>query len=55
MRKTIERPSKAIVVSHRTDAFRLAVQSTREDQVIYDLVRLPETESLKAACHGLYW
>ena len=53
--KDVIRSSKAIVVSHRTDAFQEAVKGVREDQILFDLVRLDDTDAIKAEYHGLYW
>ncbi|MCZ6836381.1 MAG: UDP-glucose/GDP-mannose dehydrogenase family protein [Planctomycetota bacterium] len=49
------RPSKAIVVGHNTEVFQQALQQTRDDQIVFDLVRIPEAESIEAKYVGLYW
>ena len=51
----VVRPSRAIVVAHGTDTFRQAVQSTRGEQVVFDLVRLPSADTIPAEYVGLYW
>lgn len=53
--KEVIRSSKAIVVSHRTKAFHEAVKGIREDQILFDLVRLDNCSEIKAEYHGLYW
>lgn len=49
------RASAAIVVSHNTDVFREAVMLTRPDQVVFDLVRLPNADRIPARYVGLHW
>ena len=51
----MERASQAIVVAHRTQAFRDALGQTRSDQVVFDLVRLPDPGTIPARYVGLYW
>ncbi|MCG8406844.1 MAG: UDP-glucose/GDP-mannose dehydrogenase family protein [Phycisphaerales bacterium] len=49
------RASQAIVVSHNTELFQRAVLQTRPDQIVFDLVRLPNAEQIPARYVGLYW
>ena len=53
--EAVIRPSKAIVVAHRTPLFREALARTRPQQLVFDLVRLADIESIPAGYVGLYW
>ncbi len=53
--EAVVRASKAIVVAHRTPAFREALAQTRGDQVVFDLVRLADSGTIPARYVGLYW
>ncbi len=53
--EAVVRASKAIVVAHRTPAFREALAQARGDQVVFDLVRLPDPGTIPARYVGLYW
>jgi GDP-mannose 6-dehydrogenase len=53
--EAVVRASRAIVVAHRTQAFRDALSQARPDQVVFDLVRLPEPETIPARYVGLHW
>jgi len=47
--------SQAIVVAHNTPAFQKAVQQTRPQQTVFDLVHLPERELIPARYVGVCW
>ncbi len=49
------RSARAVVVSHNTPAFREAVGQMRPDQVVFDLVGLPEHRKITAQYRGVCW
>jgi len=51
----VVRPSKAIVVAHRTAAFAEAARAARADQVVFDLVGIGDAAGMEAEYVGLHW